>query len=139
MEFVHWLAEKLSVFEQQATMLDLEITDTAADQSLPQCQALREVLSASGSRLGIDHFGRGQGYFGYLSTLKPDYVKVDGSYITAAAENADVRFFLQTVAVIIHGLDGLIVAEHVEHKDHLQWVSNNGFDAAQGYEIGRPI
>jgi len=139
MEFVHWLAEKLSVFEKQARMLDLEITATAADQSLPQCQALREVLSASGSRLGIDHFGRGQGYFGYLSTLRPDYVKVDGSYITAAAENADVRFFLQTVAVIIHGLDGLVVAEHVEHKDHLLWVSNNGFDAAQGYEIGKPI
>ncbi|HED12289.1 MAG TPA: EAL domain-containing protein [Gammaproteobacteria bacterium] len=138
MEFVDWLSVQLTRFPEQAAMLDLEITATAADQSLPQCQVLRKTLTANASHLGIDHFGRGQGYFGYLATLKPDYVKVDGSYITAAAENADVRFFLQTVAGIIHGLDGLVIAEHVEHKDHLQWVSNNGFDAAQGYEIGRP-
>ncbi len=137
-DFIDWLSTELTRFPHQAKMLDLEITANAADQSLSQCQALRAILTTHGCHLGIDHFGRGQGYFGYLSTLKPDYVKVDGSYITAAAENADVRFFLQTVAVIIHGLDGLVVAEHVEQNSHLQWVSKNGFDAAQGYEIGRP-
>jgi EAL domain-containing protein (putative c-di-GMP-specific phosphodiesterase class I) len=131
--FINWLCAELEHTPRLASRLIIELSERGAVDRLDSVRRLAEKAGALGVKISLDHFGRGFSSFGYLSNLKIDYLKVDGSYIHGIDQNKENQFFVQTIAKIAHGLDMKIIAEFVETQQEWEMLQNLEVDGGQGY------
>jgi diguanylate cyclase (GGDEF)-like protein/PAS domain S-box-containing protein len=132
----------VAMLEQAGTTicrrLCLEITETAAVTNLADAAVFIAQVRALGVRVALDDFGAGASSFGYLKTMKVDFLKIDGQFIrnlvTDALDQAAVRCFADVASVA--GLQ--TVAECIDNAAVLEQVRRMGVDFAQGYLIHRP-
>lgn len=136
--FVDWLCGQLARHPALAHRLCVEVAEYGVVENLVALRAFIQRVAASGVRLGLDHFGRGFASFGYLSTLKLDYLKLDGSYIRGIDHTKDNQFFVESVVKIAHGLDIQVIAESVETEAEIAMLRTLRVDGMQGYAIGKP-
>ncbi|GAB4360862.1 MAG: EAL domain-containing protein [Immundisolibacter sp.] len=136
--FLLWLEDRLTAQPALAARLTFEVPEYGAARHLPALRQLAGILVRTGSGLGLDHFGRGFNPFGYLASLKLRYIKVDGRYTHALAQDSDSRFFVRTLREVAHGLDCLLIAETVEDAAQLAAVGELRMDGAQGYHLAEP-
>lgn len=136
--FVDWLCAVLERTPAAARRLILEVREFGA---LAQPEALRAMVArvrALGAQVSLDRFGVGFGSFGYLKSLKIDYIKLDGSFIRRLDQNRDNQFFVLALGEIAHGLDVQVIAESVETEAEWAILPELHVDGAQGYFVGRP-
>jgi diguanylate cyclase (GGDEF)-like protein len=136
--FVDWLCQVMSSNQTAAKRLIIETSEQGTVKDLTSLSSAVNRLKHSGTRCSIDHFGASNASFGYIKSLKIDYLKIDGSYIHNLQDNEDSQFFIRSLSEIAHGLDIQIIAEFVETKDELQILKTLNVDAAQGYLLGAP-
>jgi diguanylate cyclase (GGDEF)-like protein len=137
-EFVDWLCAELAKVPEAASRLLIEVTEYGMIENV---DALRDFIArvlAYGTRVGLDHFGRGFSSFGYLSTLKLDYIKIDGSYVRGILNNKDNQFFVESVIKVAHSLEIKVFVVSVETDEELNLLASLGVDGVQGYGVGRP-
>ena len=92
-----------------------------------------------GHGYGLDHFGQGFSNFGYLQSLRPDFVKIDRAYTNELqSKESDSHFFIGSLVGVAHSLDIMVVAEGVETEEQYSLLQELNLDAVQGYLIGRP-
>ncbi|GMR07186.1 MAG: LapD/MoxY N-terminal periplasmic domain-containing protein [Gammaproteobacteria bacterium] len=135
--FIKWLCNTLAT-STIATQLIVETSETGTVADLDALTRAVNSIRETGCRFSIDHFGSSSTSFGYIKSLKVDYIKVDGSYISNINENEDSQFFISSLAKIAHGLEIQIIAEFVETREELDILKSLGIDAAQGYLLGVP-
>lgn len=136
--FAEWLSEELVKNPQVASKLVFEVTEYGATKNLDSIRNLIDRVSQAGAKFSLDHFGRGFSSFGYLSSLKIHYLKVDGSYIHGIDQDKDDQFFVDAVIKIAHGLDIEVIAESVETEDEWKTLLGLNVDGLQGYFVGEP-
>jgi EAL domain-containing protein (putative c-di-GMP-specific phosphodiesterase class I) len=135
---VDWLCTELAKVPEAASRLLIELSEYGVIENI---DALREFINRVlpyGTRVGLDHFGRGFSSFGYLSTLKLEYIKVDGSFVRGIIDNKDNQFFIESMVKVAHGLDVKVYAVSVETEEEMQLLLGLGLDGLQGYGVGRP-
>lgn len=145
-DFTAWMLEKLdelpgpdSAHQGVAPKrLILEVSEAVAINNLELLRDLSQQLRKRGHGLGLDHFGRGFSHFGYLNTLKPDYVKIDRAYTTGIESTPDNQFFVNTLCTICRNLEITVIALAVENQSQWDCLRNLNVDGIQGYVIGRP-
>ena len=95
-------------------------------------------LRASGCKLALDDFGVGYSSYGYLRQLRPEYVKIDGSFVQHVLTNMqDAKIVAQIAELsMIFGADN--IAEHIEDEETYQRLLQMGVKYGQGYYFGRP-
>lgn len=131
--FAEWLHHELEGAPDFAARLIIELPERGAVEQLDAVKRLAETVSGLSVKMSLDHFGRGFVSFGYLSNLKADYLKIDGSYIHGIDQNKENQFFVQTLAKIAHGLDIKIIAESVETQAEWDMLHSLEVDGGQGY------
>nr|WP_315491186.1 PAS domain S-box protein [uncultured Rhodoferax sp.] len=118
--------------------LCFEITETAAVTNLADAVLFIEQVRALGVRISLDDFGAGASSFGYLKSLRVDYLKIDGQFIKDLVDDplddAAVRCFVDVARVV--GVK--TVAEYVDREAVLQRVQALGIDYAQGFHLHKP-
>ena len=132
------LCKVLNVWPEQKIRLFLNCPNLVRCVSLEGLRDFVAQVRALGHGFGLDHFGRGFSAFGYLQSLRPDYVKIDGAYTRQLAEDWDNEFFVSTLCSVAHSLDMLTIAEAVE--DQAQWdaLKKLNVDGIQGYVVSPP-
>ncbi|MGJ3521512.1 EAL domain-containing protein [Nitratidesulfovibrio sp. D1] len=119
--------------------LKLEITETAImedpDGALQRLEALRRL----GVGIGIDDFGTGYSSLAYLQRFPVDTLKVDRSFVSAVAGDAENREIVRTVVTLGRSLGLHVVAEGVETAEQFAIVAELGCHAVQGYHFSRPV
>lgn len=138
-KFVDWLCDLLQHNPALAPCLSFEMAEYGVVENLVALRKFIQRVSAAGARAGLDHFGRGLASFGYLSSLKIDYLKLDGSYTHDIDSNRDNQFFVESVIQIAHGLDIKVIVEAVETEQELALLRTLRADGVQGYAIGAPM
>lgn len=136
--FVDWLCGELAKMPAAAAKLLIEVAEYGVIENIDALRDFTSRVAHYGTRVGLDHFGRGFSSFGYLSTLKIDYIKIDGSYVRGILENKDNQFFIESIIKVAHGLEVKVYAVSVETEAELNLLSNLGLDGVQGYGVGRP-
>ena len=137
-EFVEWAYAELSAHPVQAARIRFELSEYAVMQNLHAMQSWIRRISPTGARMGIDHFGKGFSSVSQLSTLRIEYIKIDGSFIRGIDNNKDNQSFVESLVNIAHGLDILVIADSVETAGELAMVKTLRFDGVQGYSVHRP-
>ncbi|OIQ92482.1 cyclic di-GMP phosphodiesterase Gmr [mine drainage metagenome] len=136
--FVAWLAERLRQNAAVASRIAFEVMEHGATDNPDALRGWVERIAETGARTGLDQFGKGFKSFSYLSTLKIDYVKIDGSYTRGIHENKENQFFVDSLVKFAHGLDIQVIAESVETEAEWEMLRNLRVDGVKGYGVGKP-
>ena len=117
--------------------LELELTESAALDSLELTVAQLQELRALGVTCSIDDFGTGYCGLSYLSRLPVDGLKIDRSFITELWTGSDT--IVTAVIALGHSLGLKVIAEGVETADQLAYLADRGCDEMQGYLFSKPV
>jgi len=133
------LAMQLARFQIDASLLEVEITESAMmgeqDEILAELSALREL----GVKLHVDDFGTGYSSLSQLQKLKMDVLKVDKAFTTELGNSKEGRIFFQAIVSMAHALGMSVVAEGVETAEQLKMLQEMQCNEVQGYYISRPL
>jgi diguanylate cyclase (GGDEF)-like protein len=119
--------------------LELEITESALIQNLPEARQIMHTLKALGIKLSIDDFGTGYSSLSHLQHLPFDRIKIDRSFVHAMQENPDVREITLTIIGMAKRLNMQVVAEGVETDSQLGFLNEHGCDELQGFLFSHPL
>ena len=119
--------------------LDLEITESALLADPLRAADVVRRLSALGVRIAIDDFGTGYSSLAHLRRLLVSEIKIDKSFVTTMAANADDAIIVRSTIELAHSLGLRVVAEGIESKVVCEQLRALGCDIGQGYYLGPPV
>lgn len=137
-DFADWLEVALRADPAAAQRIAFEFPEHGVQDNLVALRGLVARIRHLGARFGIDHFGRGFASFGYLNSLKLDYLKIDGSFIRGIGANRDNQFLVDAICKVAHGMDLQVIAEAVETDEEWATLTTLRLDGVQGYGVGMP-
>jgi len=122
------LAEKLVVEVQEVCL------QNAPENTLYLAENLRKL----GAMLTLERVGSSIAAFSHLRKLRPNFIKLDGSFTRNIHKLEDNQFFVRSLVNIAHGLNMLVIAELVEEDVEAQTLQSLFVDCVQGYVICEP-
>ena len=137
-EFATTVATVLDETGLDASLLELELTEsTVMQDDAPTNHALR-TLDERGVGLALDDFGTGYSSLSYLRRFPLDHVKIDRSFVREIPDNADDAALTSAIIAMAHSLRIGVIAEGVESVEQAEFLRARGCDLLQGYLLGRP-
>jgi diguanylate cyclase (GGDEF)-like protein len=131
------LSKILNEVDIDPKFLELELTESFAFRK-DNIHVLQE-LKAIGFCLSIDDFGIGYSNLSSLKLLTIDKIKIDKSFIQDVVSNTDSQAIISNTIALARGIDVKVVAEGIETKEQLEFITNQDCDYAQGYFISPPV
>ena len=122
-----------------ASLIEVEITESAMMGDQDDILAELAALRALGVKLHVDDFGTGYSSLSQLQRLKMDVLKVDRAFTTELANSKEGKVFFQAIVSMAHALGMTVVAEGVETGEQLAILRNLDCNEVQGYYIARPV
>lgn len=95
-------------------------------------------LQEKGFKLSVDDFGSESSNFSRLLEFKPDYLKIDGSFIKNILEDEKSQIITTGIVSIAHRMDIKIIAEYIHSQAVQDKIKDLGVDFSQGYFFGEP-
>ncbi len=133
-----YIVDQLQQSGVEPSRICFEITETAAIANLSQASRFIRVLRGMGCRFSLDDFGTGMASFGYLKTLKVDYLKIDGSFVRDMGDDRVSRAMVESIHHIGRVIGVETIAECVSHESLLDSLRLVGVDYAQGFGLHLP-
>jgi two-component system CheB/CheR fusion protein len=133
------LARLINHYHLDATLLTVELTESALMQDPDQCLRLLRDLKVLGVTLSVDDFGTG---FSSLSSLRRypiDELKIDHCFIDEVGSNPDDRAITQTILAMADTLGLSVVAEGIETQEQVDALHHLGCPTGQGYFFAVPL
>lgn len=137
--FLEWLEKTLQENHEIVRRLVFELPEKGVLAHLGKAQQFAEISKKYGAEVAIDRFGASRLPIDYLRKVKPDYIKIDGSYINDIENDRENQLMLKAYVGIAHGLDMKVIATFIETEAARQAVIKLEVDAVQGLFMGRPI
>jgi len=128
----------LSALKASPTKLIIELTESWDMNDLALAEGLFMELKSRGHPVCLDDVGAGAASIRYLRALPANWLKIDGGFVAASLNSMRDRAILKSLLSLRESLDVRFIAEGVETEEIRGFVTDMGFDAAQGYAIGRP-
>ncbi|MCR4579561.1 MAG: EAL domain-containing protein [Treponema sp.] len=137
------LAEQIlsiqSIYQIPASIINLEITETAAAHSPEILLHNMERLAAAGFELSLDDYGSGYSNMNYMLNLPFKMIKIDKYIIWSAFTDERAKKALTATIQMIKSLGMTVLAEGVEDKFQAEMLADLGCDYLQGYYFSRPV
>jgi diguanylate cyclase (GGDEF)-like protein/PAS domain S-box-containing protein len=122
-----------------ASLLELEITETISMSNVEQIIAILRILREMGVRVAIDDFGTGYSSMSYLKRFPVQTLKIAQDFmrdVGADPQSAAIATMMIDLCEEL-GLD--VVAEGVETRSQLEFLHSRGCYVIQGYIVSRPV
>lgn len=136
--FLIWLERRLLKDAQIASRLIFEVSEYGMQQNLKTSKRFIDMLHRNGARLTVEKFGTGMTSFKFFRDIKPDFVKMDGSYTRHIDEDKNNQYFIRLMVDLAHRIGVGVFAESVETQEEKQMLESLFVDGTQGYYIGKP-
>jgi diguanylate cyclase (GGDEF)-like protein len=122
------------------SLLELEITESAAMQDVNLSILMLRVLKDMGMTIAIDDFGTGYSSLSYLKKFPIDVIKIDQSFIRGIQNrDSDDAAIVRAIIVLAHTLKLDVTAEGVETWDQAYFLEEQNCDEIQGFLFGKPM
>jgi diguanylate cyclase (GGDEF)-like protein len=122
-----------------ATLLKVEVTESATVLDHERAVEVLRCLRSTGVGVAIDDFGTGNASIAYLTSLPVSEIKIDKSFITNICEDERAQAIVRSTIDLARHLDLHVVAEGVETPAALEKVRELGCHTAQGYVLAPPL
>lgn len=122
-----------------AEEVTLEITESAVVEASLELSENLQSLRRAGVKLALDDFGTGFSSLRLLMWLKPNELKIDKSFVLAAAEDPIARQIVRLLHTLSQDMNLTLVAEGVEAEAMFQLLCEAGVEHFQGHLFSRPL
>jgi diguanylate cyclase (GGDEF)-like protein/PAS domain S-box-containing protein len=137
-DFVTELSRLLKPACDIGRSITIEITER---ETIPISDTLHEdirSLRALGCQLALDDFGSGYSTYNFLNQFRPDYLKIEGSFVRGMLENESDRKIVTHIHELATSFGMKTIAESVENADTERALQEIGIGNAQGLFYGAP-
>jgi diguanylate cyclase (GGDEF)-like protein/PAS domain S-box-containing protein len=118
--------------------LELEVTEGVLIDDFSRAVSILRRLKSLGVRVAMDDFGTGYSSLSYLQSFPFDKIKIDQAFISNVERNRQSAAIARAVIALARALGVPVLAEGVETRDQLAFLTREACDEVQGYLIGRP-
>lgn len=136
---ITYILELLEKKEIAKDSIRLEVTETSYATLEQKRENVLDTLRDNGAVVLLDDFGSGYSSFGMLENYNFDILKIDMSFIRKIQNNDKSRIIVQTLIELCHRMGIKTVAEGVETKEQVEFLTENKCDYLQGYYFSKPI
>lgn len=137
------LAEQIlkinSIYQIPPSIINLEITETAAAHTPEILLKNMQDLSNAGFELSLDDYGSGYSNMSYMLNLPFKMIKIDKYIVWAAFTDKRAEKALAATIKMIKSIGMTVLAEGVETPEQAEWLTASGCDYLQGFYYSRPI
>jgi EAL domain-containing protein (putative c-di-GMP-specific phosphodiesterase class I) len=120
-------------------LLELELTESMVMDDPAEAEQIMRSLKNLGVSLSLDDFGTGYSSLNYLRRFPVDSLKIDRSFIRDVTTDQSGASVVTSVIDIAHNLGLTAVAEGVETREQLDFLTGCGCDMFQGYLFSKPL
>jgi len=138
-DIVEIVAQTLAHTGVPASVLEIEITESVALQSLDHVLATLSNLRALGVRIAIDDFGTGYSSMSYLQRFPIQTLKIDRSFMRRVGEDEQSAAIASMLVGLCHQLELDVVAEGIENDAQRRFLVDRNCVTAQGNLFCRPL
>ena len=136
-EVFNHIIEKLKT-SRAASRVTFELLESEAIQDFKKVERFVNEVKRYGAKIAIDDFGSGYSNFSYLTKMKIDYIKIDGSLIKNVDVDKPTLIVVETIVEFAKKLGIKTIAEYVHSSVVMEKVKELGIDYAQGFYIDEP-
>lgn len=115
------------------------LESSSLDTLTPVVKANIAFLRDRGLSVEVDDFGSGHASLVGLLRLKPDRIKIDQALIALLGNSVSGKETLRAIIGIGKMNGAKVLAEGIEHADHIRLLRDLGCDDLQGYGLARPM
>lgn len=126
-------------YEISTDELELEITESGFIKDSYEIIAMVSRLRDIGFNVSIDDFGSGYSALNMLKNLPVTIVKLDKDFIQFSTEDTRGQTVLKNIIYMCKDLKLKVVAEGVETKAQVDFITGCGCDTAQGFFYSKPL
>ena len=119
--------------------LELEITESMAMASGEATKGILDGLREVGVRVAIDDFGTGYSSLNRLKAFPVERLKIDQSFVRDIATDVSDAAICSAIIQLGHSLNLGVIAEGVETRDQIEYLSAQGCDQVQGFLLSKPL
>ena len=119
--------------------LELEITETVMMNNLDEVVIKIKKLTDMNIEISIDDFGTGYSSLSHLKKFPLKSLKIDKSFILDIPHNKDDMMITSAIISMAKNLGLNVIAEGVESKEHIHFLTEHQCDLMQGYYFSPPV
>lgn len=137
-DFVRELEYLLAPACAAGRQVTIEITEREA---IPLTDTLHQDINrlrALGCKLALDDFGSGYSTYYFLNQFRPDYLKIEGSFVRGMLDNEADRKIVMHIHELAQSFGMQTIAESVENEATRNALRSMGISNAQGLLYGAP-
>jgi diguanylate cyclase (GGDEF)-like protein len=120
-------------------LLELEVTETLLMENTGRAVGVLQALREHGVAISLDDFGTGYSSLGYLTRFPIDTIKLDKSFVRDVLTDRQSGAITSAIIDLGHSLGLCVVAEGVETREQLDYLTEHSCDVVQGFFFGRPM
>jgi diguanylate cyclase (GGDEF)-like protein/PAS domain S-box-containing protein len=137
--FLDEVCEALDDANIPASMLELELTETALMENIERTHEILHGLCDLGVKISLDDFGIGYSCLSQLRRFPIDRLKIDKSFVDSISLDSGGGAITRAIIAMGHELHLQVLAEGVETEAQLGYLVQNHVDEFQGFLFSRPL
>ena len=138
-DFVCKVTEILDYAGLNPEYLELEITESVLMESCDALEGKLKLLKDKGIKIALDDFGKGYSSLNYLKQLPISTLKIDKSFIDTIESDSKHKSLTNLIVKLGRIMGLSVVAEGVETKEQLDYLTRYRCDKVQGYLFSKPV
>jgi len=138
-DFIDSIRTVLQETKLEPQCLELELTESVLMKYAESTVSMLKALKSIGVQLAVDDFGTGYSSLSYLSQFPVDSLKVDQSFVQEISSKANDAVIVSAVISMGNSLKKRVIAEGVETREQLDFLTTAGCEEAQGYYFSAPM
>jgi diguanylate cyclase (GGDEF)-like protein/PAS domain S-box-containing protein len=119
--------------------LELELTESVLMKDVETSASILRELKEIGVRIAIDDFGTGYSSLNYLNQFPIDVLKIDQSFVRDISSGNGNDIIVNAVINMGISLKQKVVAEGIETREQLAFLSQHDCHEGQGFLLSKPL
>jgi diguanylate cyclase (GGDEF)-like protein/PAS domain S-box-containing protein len=119
--------------------LELELTESSIMKDPEEAIEKLHELKLMGIKVAIDDFGTGYSSLNYLKRFPIDTLKIDKTFVSDVCKDPHDTAIVRAIIDLGHALDLTVIAEGVETKEQLQYLTALECDVVQGFLFSKAL
>ena len=122
----------------KANNITFEVVETEEIKDTDHLKNILDFYREKSFRIALDDLGNGYSSLNNLYKLTPDYIKIDLEIIRDIHKSHLKQAIFEALVAMAKTTNIKVLAEGVETKDELDFVTAKGADFVQGYYFAKP-
>ncbi len=137
--FIADVADVLKETNLDPRWLEVELTESSIMKDPEQAIEKLHELKLMGIKVAVDDFGTGYSSLNYLKRFPIDTLKIDKTFVSDVCKDPHDTAIVRAIINLGHALDLTVIAEGVETKEQLQYLSALECDVVQGFLFSKAL